>query len=217
MADMSTKQAAVEAVRRAAQQMLDFSDSDERPGAARMAEVLEAALDKFGAQTDLFSAPEGPTREDGRFLSEIEREVRQIDEKVGSLCGNPGIYLRLGNSAYYQKEDQIAFENFEKAIRISPKCSEAWAGKGYILLREHKYKDAEACFDRALDEEPDNPEVLYSKAFTAGSQGKLTEAVEYCDRALTLNPQVIKIRDFLDSSISNDPVALKAFSRELFN
>jgi len=216
MVEESARNAALESVRKAARQVLDFSDSDERQGSVKMAEVLEQALQQFGTPEDIFEAGETLQSEDARVLEEIEQQVRQVDQMVGALCGNPGIYLRLGHSAYYQRENQIAFENYEKALRISPKCSEAWTGKGCVLLRQRNFKDAEDCFDRALTEEPDNPELLYSKAFTAGSQGKLTLAADLCDQALTLNPQVIKIRDFLESSVASDPAALKAFSKEMF-
>jgi tetratricopeptide (TPR) repeat protein len=211
------KQAAVESVRRAVTEMLDFSDSEERVCPPKFTALLEDALGTFDAPDDLFTAQDTFGRDDAQLLGEIEKEVRQFDSALGSLCGNPGIYLRLGNSAYLQKENTIALENYDKALRISPKCSEAWKGKGCIHLRHLDYSAAQSCFDRALSEEPDNPEILYSLAFATGSLGKLTDAMEMAERALSLNPQVIRLTEFLNASIATEPAALRTFTKEFLN
>ena len=91
MVEESTRNAALESVRKAARQMLDFSDSDERLGSVKMAEVLEQALQHFGTPEDIFEAGEKLEHEDAKVLEEIEQQVRQVDQMVGSLCGNPGM------------------------------------------------------------------------------------------------------------------------------
>ncbi len=49
-----------------------------------------------------------------------------------------------------------AIDSFNEAIRIKPAYGDAWLQKGIILARRKKRKEADECFERAIQIQPEN-------------------------------------------------------------
>ena len=54
---------------------------------------------------------------------------------------------------------------FRQAVSDHPDDADAWVGLGNALYRLDRSTEAVACYDRALDLAPDDPEVLLNRAW----------------------------------------------------
>jgi tetratricopeptide (TPR) repeat protein len=66
--------------------------------------------------------------------------------------------------------------------------------KEYVLIGnehyyENEYEHAIDYYEKALQIDPDNAYVLFSKGEALGKLGKYEEAIKYYDKALEINPK----------------------------
>ena len=55
-----------------------------------------------------------------------------------------------------------------------------WLKEGYSLDGDGKHEEATKCFDKALEIDPEDPEIWQSKGFALISLGRYEEAMECC-------------------------------------
>lgn len=81
----------------------------------------------------------------------------------------------------------IHFAN--EALELDDELAETHLNAGRIKLHfEYKTREAEILFKKAITINPNNSEVLIQLAFCAALLGKNKEAIEYANRAVTLDP-----------------------------
>ncbi len=90
---------------------------------------------------------------------------------------------------YYQKWlFAQALDHYAKAYRVEPSDARALVMTGYCQYQLGEVDKADAIFDGALDEFPDNVKALNGKAAVARSRGEKEEALAYSTRALEASP-----------------------------
>ncbi|MDD1701593.1 MAG: hypothetical protein LUQ31_01265 [Methanoregula sp.] len=55
------------------------------------------------------------------------------------------------------KKNNAALEKIDAALALEPESADMWMEKGRILNRLGKYYESDACFDRALEIDPNIP------------------------------------------------------------
>ena len=71
-------------------------------------------------------------------------------------------------------------------------CGYAEGLKGQTQLMQQKYEEAMACFDAALELNPDLVEIYSNRAALKMLLGKGEEAIADCDSAIKLNPDLVE-------------------------
>lgn len=118
------------------------------------------------------------------------------------LLGTPA-GLREANASRIDTPRDIdeAVADLRAALERDPSQVEGWMLLGRALLGQEKYTEAADAFAHAVKLQPDHPEVLVSAAqarmLAAGSGQADATAMEWLQRALTLQPEHQRARWFL--------------------
>lgn len=130
------------------------------------------------------------------LLDTVERQIEKIwpqeihgFEKIVSL-----VQYEFG--MYYENLGRHieAIIAFDKALKINPKFTEAWHGKGAALYKLGRFDSAMECFDKALEINPNFVEAWNNKGTALYNLGKRDSAMECFDKALKLNPKFTEAR-----------------------
>ena len=62
----------------------------------------------------------------------------------------------------------------------------AWNNKGYALFNQGKDDEAEKCFDKALEIDPENMDALLNKGGALGGQGKYEDMIRFSEKYLEI-------------------------------
>ncbi|MDK2975199.1 MAG: hypothetical protein PWP08_1570 [Methanofollis sp.] len=98
--------------------------------------------------------------------------------------------VMLGNALLKLDRAEPADEAFLAALTLNRYEGEAWLGHGIACHRLGKTGDARIAFQKALNMSPNQPELMYYLAKTAGTDN---EAIEYLIRGCRLDPDNIDL------------------------
>lgn len=134
-----------------------------------------------------------------------QAEPRQERKKRHKSIAKEKDYFKQG--ILYLNEERVgkASKAFKKLTKERPDFEEAWLYRAQALIgrviypfhnsnitgieREHSYlRDANNCFDRALELNPNNIEVWLGKAMVSYFIGTYEETLKYCNEAMKLEP-----------------------------
>jgi len=87
----------------------------------------------------------------------------------------------------YNRPD--ALDAFDKVLKINPKATEAFVGKGEAALQRYEIKDAEQYATQALQCNPNHPAALRLLAEVELMTGRWAEAERHLNRARRVNPR----------------------------
>ena len=91
------------------------------------------------------------------------------------------VHMRLGN-------DGLAKVLLKCAIAKREEFPEAWNNLGFCYHSRGEYKDAQQCFERAIQIEPDNADLLNNIASIYVNNGTPQECINWCEKALKIKP-----------------------------
>lgn len=109
-----------------------------------------------------------------------------------------------------------ALSNCNQALEINPTYTSALYKKAFILREMERYDESLSTLDELLEEDPIHQDALKLAGIVATSAGYSTEARDYFDRYMELNPGDVAVRLTIARDISNagDPAAALEFARE---
>jgi tetratricopeptide (TPR) repeat protein len=100
--------------------------------------------------------------------------------------GNPRLLCLLGEAAIATGDPAAAHSALERALAADPTLHQALAIRATLHFGEHRFDDAVADLDRALDLVGDDPDLLYNRGYVNEAAGQSAEAVRDYTRALEL-------------------------------
>jgi tetratricopeptide (TPR) repeat protein len=120
---------------------------------------------------------------------------REAVEVYSTAGANSAIIANKTGIAYHQMmELDLARRNYERALKLDPKYSEAVNNLGTIFYARKNYRKAVKYYNRALKLKP-NSASIYSNLGTAQfARKKYKQALEAYDTALSLDPEVFEHR-----------------------
>ena len=129
------------------------------------------------------------------ILKKLFRNRQGEDYNSGIALYNEGRY-----------EESIA--KFEAAVSAASRSStvyrlgifyaaEAHANIGRALLKAERYAEAGEHFGRALDENPNFPDLHYNRGVALFMDGKSDQSLPHFERALAINPEYVEARCFM--------------------
>jgi Tfp pilus assembly protein PilF len=112
-------------------------------------------------------------------------EVRSQKEVIEDHCRRAVDYMRQGNL-------DASVEEYRKALELDPQIGEAHALLGSIYQKQWRWSDAEAQYQQALALNPNDATAVDGMAIWLLCQGRTKEAMEWAQRARSLDPLGIR-------------------------
>jgi cytochrome c-type biogenesis protein CcmH/NrfG len=92
---------------------------------------------------------------------------------------SPGLHMMRGRRLADQGRLPEAAEAFKNSIRFRPNEADAYVQLAIVYLKSGRDEEAKAELKKALDAEPQNPDVLGFLAMQAITQGNQTDALQW--------------------------------------
>ena len=180
-------------------------NSETKEGFLARARIYESkkefklAIKEYKEYTKLFSAKPEILLYLGKCYFEEKKylEAEQIILKAKeNFVDNVMLYYLLG--LIYEKQGKIdeAIEMFEYVVNIESTASN-YARLGYYYALKQEYKYAEQQFNKALEIEPLNPEILYLSGLNYIDYKKYDKAKKVLEKALLYRPYFIDAKFYL--------------------
>ena len=122
---------------------------------------------------------------------EIDALKSEMKKKEKILADLAKEYVLMGDECVELDSEQAALANYDKAIRISPTCTDAMVGKAKVLLSQRQLRKALTTVNKALKLQPHKVKILYWHAKVLFAMGRLDEAVNDLERCTSISPDSI--------------------------
>lgn len=118
-------------------------------------------LERGTPTADVFQT-RGHAREQlGDNAGAVEDYTRALE-----LAPDAEMHILRGWSYMLLDSWKLALRDFEEAVRLDPRSSDAYNGRGYTLAKLDRYREAVVDAEEALRLEPQSPEMIYGIACT---------------------------------------------------
>lgn len=141
------------------------------------------------------------------IINQLKAENARLKEdrakKEKSLQKYAKEYYLMGNECITQAHDlRAALANYDKAIELDPKYTDAWVRKGITLHDAGDYHEAEACLNQAVKLSPLMFKAVYNRGKNRLATGNYEGALSDLDRACSLKPEHAKAHELLGDAFS---------------
>ena len=161
---------------------------------------------------------------------EPAKAIQMLDKLLATNPDDAVAWFKKGNAISAQGKQDAAIACYDKAIETAPRTKnvwkfrggpakgmvgaipadmievEAWNGKGLAFRALGRNREALACYDRALKNDPQKADVWCNKGNAFFAESRHAEALQCFDKAVALNSNDMK-------SWCNRGVTLKAIGR----
>lgn len=111
-------------------------------------------------------------------------------------------YLRMGNECITQAHDELAaLANYDKALRLYPRHTDALVRKGVTLHNRHNYEAAIECLNEAVRLSPALFKAVYNRGKSHLALHHSEEAVADFDKATSLKPRHAKAHQLFGDAL----------------
>ncbi len=111
-------------------------------------------------------------------------------------------YYLMGNECITQAHDtRAALANYDKAIELNPKYTDAWVRKGITLYNNGDHYEAEVCFNEAVRLSPALFKALYNRGKNRLALDNIDGALGDLDRAISLKPEHPKAHELFGDAL----------------
>lgn len=114
--------------------------------------------------------------------------IELLNHYASEFPADPGLFSRLGEAYFSNKDLANAEINFKKALEIYPQYPGVATKLATIFSLQQKFTEAEGMFLLAIDQDPRNGDLLANLAGVFLANGKAQEAVNTAKRALQVKP-----------------------------
>lgn len=135
-------------------------------------------------------------KEENRTLKERMNEQRKSLEKYAHE------YYLMGNECITQaRDEQAAIANYDKAIELNPKHTDAWVRKGITLYNMQKHYEADVCLNEAVRLSPNSFKALYNRGKIRLAMNNIDGALGDLYRAISLKPEHSKAHELFGDAL----------------
>ena len=139
----------------------------------------------------------------GRLRSENKALKEQLRQKDKSLEKYAKEYYQMGNDCVTQAHDpRAALANYDKALELNPRYTDAWVRKGITLHNEHLFHEAEACFNEAVRLSPRLFKTVYNRGKNRMQLGHYEGAAADFDHATAIKPEHAKAHEWFGDALA---------------
>ena len=131
----------------------------------------------------------------GSFASNLalwDDAVRKLEDPGAPYVERS--YRNRGVAYYQSKHFSEARRDFDRALELEPRSTEAWNLRGSLFMRTARYERAYEDFGRALALVPNDADVLGRRCVVLMYLKRLDEALADCEQSVKLAPRVLDTR-----------------------
>jgi tetratricopeptide (TPR) repeat protein len=109
-------------------------------------------------------------------ITELERYIQDIE--------------KIQEGEAYEKTGRLqeALESYETSVMINPKSFSGWTHQAEIYFSLSDFNKAIEKYNKVLEQEPRNPDILYKKALALFKNGENERSFSTCAECLTIDP-----------------------------
>ena len=131
---------------------------------------------------------------------ELGEHPQAIEDYDRAIMLDPNLvlaYLYRGYAYSLLGDQRQAIEDFDRALELNPVLGVAYSSRGdaYFRLGEAHYDQAFADYDSFLTMYPDHTVALNNLCWYMSLAGRAAEALAYCDRAISIDPNYFQAYD----------------------
>lgn len=157
------------------------------PSPDAAAQLESPNLDAGSAVNLPWSAELTEAVRDRNFTEAISLVTREIE----SAPQQPAWY-RLRGGLYHQSgTNDLAAEDFNKAIELSPNEAALYNNRGFVLLSLQQFAGAKKDLDEAIRLNPEYAQAYNNRGLLLIAQQKYSEAVVQFNRAIEIDPEYV--------------------------
>ncbi len=139
-------------------------------------------------------------------INSLRKENREMRNKMHEMYKNlekyANEYYLMGNECITHAHDsKAAIANYNKAIELNPKHTDAWVRKGVTLHNEKDYHEAEKCLNEAVRLSPMLFKACYNRGKNRLATGNYEGAVTDFDRALLIKSNHPKAHELMGDTL----------------
>ena len=143
-----------------------------------------------------------------------------LGQKDDIVNDESGAAYRAGLELYAQGQYPQAIRSFQEAYRLDERNVSALFAHGLALVKQKKYKDAAAMFEKVLEKEPSHEKALRMLPVTYANAGDNDGALAAYDRGIKAMPgnysfYLAKARMLIKLKRLNDAIPLVEKAREI--
>lgn len=128
-------------------------------------------------------------------ITDLENEIKEREDSLADMAQE---FVLMGNECMLKlKNAQAAIANFDKAIKLCPKCIDAWLRKGVTLYDAADYEKAEECLTTAFKLDSKNFKVLFNRGKTRIKLHNFNGACLDLEKATQLKPEHRMTHEYL--------------------
>jgi tetratricopeptide (TPR) repeat protein len=120
-------------------------------------------------------------------LDEPEKAVETLSECIRYYPHYSNAYVALGFAYSRLADDEKAKDNFLRALEIEPSNPYALKNLGGLYGKENDYEKAIQCLEKSFSINPEDQQTAYGLGYTYFHIGKLDQADNYFNIAITLD------------------------------
>jgi tetratricopeptide (TPR) repeat protein len=146
------------------------------------------------------------------LYARLEDKQREIDAKQEILNRYADEYFELGVESLKLGAFDAAIANYDKAISMNPRHTDAFINKARLLHDKGAYREALACINKVFEIVPADFKALYNRGKTLYAMNELDLAAADLDRAISIKKDNISAHqlfgDILDQMGNEESAAL---------
>ena len=119
-------------------------------------------------------------------IGAVDAGAELIEAGLALHPENPRLLCLLGEASIAIGDTAAAHSALERALAADPAMHQALAVRATLYFGDHRFDDALADLDRALDLAGGDPDLLYNRGYVNEAAGQQAEAVRDYTRALEL-------------------------------
>jgi len=131
----------------------------------------------------------------------IAEAIAQYDSAL-ALTSDAGlraqVYANLGAARRELGEDDLALQNFDKALQLNPNQANAWLGMGLLAQKQGRFDEAIVDFSRSINLQPTG-EAWLDLGRSLQQTGRTPEALDAYRRALQVSPGLAEAQRAMES------------------
>lgn len=128
-----------------------------------------------------------------------DRPIAETEEYKQAVAD---FYMSLGASQ--TDEARFAFNKMNDVAQAFSEESAAWANLGVYAMRQGNYDLAESRFSRALQAEPNHPDILFLSSIMESRRGSVSGAIDKLRSAALASPNHIRVHFSLASELERE-------------
>ncbi len=147
-------------------------------------------------------------------LGQLDRAIESCEKSVALDPFHSYTHFHLGYAYQLRGHTDKAGAQYRIAVRLEPENGPAWNNLGGILYRKGDVAEAIATYRKALEHVHDFSELNYNLAVLLHQHGNRPEAIKELEAGLRIDPNSVKIRQFLHGLRQEDTQSRGVTSKE---